>query len=234
MKKQVLSTIPFLLILGAMAWVYLSGVYHNFNFDYIQLKHIEWKNYIHSHPFLSALYFIGIYTVSVCLVVPDSLFLNVVAGFLFPLPAAIAYIVLSETLGATLFMCAMQAACKIPLSRYQNNQLARFKKRVKHDEAYYLLFFRFSHLLPFWLINVGSALMNVPKSTFIWTTAVGVLPLSIVMTQGGSGLSHYFDKHTHFSMADILTPQINIMLVGIGLLALLPLAFLRLKNRRHP
>jgi len=231
MKKQILSALPFLLIVVAMLWIYLSGAYHRFDFDYIQLKHAEWKHYAQVHPFLSALYFVGVYTVSVCLIIPDSLFLSLIGGFLFPLPLAILYIVLSETLGATLFVCAAEAAFKLPFSKHKNKHLIDFQKQVERNEVYYLLFLRFSHLLPFWLINLGAAMINIHKWTFIWTTFIGVLPLAIVLAQGGSGLSRYFEQHTSFSINDIFTPEIKLALIGLGLLALFPLLFFRLKKK---
>lgn len=226
MKKRLLSSFPLFIILAAMLYVYLSGVYKDFSFANIQLKHAEWKYYIHAHPFLSAFYYILIYVVSVCLIIPDSIFLSVLGGFLFPLPLAIVYIVFSETIGATLFFMAADAALT-----HDNHYLANLQRKVQKRQVYYLLFFRFSHLLPYWVINVASALFSIRRWTFIWTTCVGVLPLAIVLSQGGSGLSRYFEQHTHFSITDIFTTQIKIMLIGLGLLALLPLLLEHFKAR---
>ncbi|MBS0653298.1 MAG: VTT domain-containing protein, partial [Verrucomicrobia bacterium] len=218
-------------ILCAMLYVYLSGFYHDFSFQYIQLKHAQWKQHIHAHPFQSALYYILIYVASVCLIIPDSIFLSILGGFLFPLPLAIIYIVFAETLGATLFFWAAQAALKDPLSKTRSHYLNKLHEQVLSKEIYYLLFFRFSHVLPYWVINIASAVLNISKWKFIWTTFIGVLPLAIVLAQGGSGLSHYFEQHTHFSMSDIFTTQIKIMLIGIGLLALIPLLYQYLKKK---
>ncbi len=228
MKKKILSYIPLILILVAMLCVYLSGVYHDFNFNYIQLKHTEWKQYIAIHPYLAALYYIGIYIVSVCLVIPDSIFLSLLAGFLFPLPLAIFYVVLSETIGATLFFFAIRTAF---ITKKKGPKLIKAEKAVQKNQVYYLLFFRFSHLLPFWVINLAAAFLNIRKWTFIWTTFIGVFPLAIVLTEGGSGLSHYFEQHTNFTVADIFNMQTKLTLIFCGLLALLPLLIKQLKNR---
>ena len=75
--------------------------------------------------------------------------------------------------------------------------------------------------------------MNMPKWTFIWTTSLGVLPLALVMAQGGAGLSQYFDQHTHFSMATIFTPQAKLFLIGLGCLALIPCLIPYLKRKRR-
>jgi len=231
MKKQILSYLPIVLILCAMLYVYLSGTYHDFSYQYIQLKHAQWKQHIHTHPVQSAAYFIMIYVASVCLIIPDSIFLSILGGFLFPLPLAIIYIVFAETLGATLFFCAAEAALKNPLSMTQRNYLNKLQEKVREKEIYYLLFFRFSHLLPYWVLNIASAVLRIPRWTFIWTTLVGVLPIAVVLAQGGSGLSRYFEQHTYFSSSDIFTTQIKIMLIGLGFLALIPLLYQHLKKK---
>lgn len=231
MKKKILPYIPLILILLAMFCVYLNGIYREFNFNYIQQKHTEWKHYIAIHPYLAALYFIGIYIVSVCLVIPDSIFLSLVAGFLFPLPLAILYVVLSETVGATLFFIATRTAFISSLGKKKGPKLIQAEKAIHKNQIYYLLFFRFSHLLPFWVINLAAAFVNIRKWTFIWTTFIGVLPLAIVLTEGGSGLSHYFEYHAGFTVADIFNTDMKLTLIFLGVLALLPLWIKRLKNR---
>ena len=57
----------------------------------------------HPIPFLRPFTFIMLLILSVCFVVPDSIILGVIAGFLFPLPLAILYIISAETLGAWLY-----------------------------------------------------------------------------------------------------------------------------------
>lgn len=232
MKKQLLYCLPIFLLVSAMLFIYLSGIYHDLSFNAIRLKHAEWKHYIQAHPYQSALYFIGIYTTSVCLIIPDSTFLSVVAGLLFPLPLAIFYIVVSETLGATVFLWAVETAFQSSFYRKKGIVFQQLQQKLQHNQVYYLLFFRFSHLIPFWLINVVSALLNIPKWTFLWTTCIGILPLSVILAQAGAGLSHYLEHHTHFSIDNIFTLQIKITLVCLGILALLPLFFQSLNKKR--
>ncbi len=231
MKKQLFSYIPILLILCAMLYVYLSGIYHDLNFEYIQLKHAEWKLHIHEHPFRDAFCYILIYVASVCLIIPDSIFLSILGGFLFPLPFAIIYILFAETLGATLFFYAADVALKHPLSKTGSLYLTHLQAEIRKKQIYYLLFLRFSHLIPYWMINIASAVLKIPRWTFIWTTLVGVLPLAIVLAQGGSGLSYYLEHHTYFSSSEIFTTQIKILLIGLGFLPLIPLLYQYLKKK---
>ncbi len=231
MKKTILTYLPLAMILIGIIALYLSGIYNLLTFDYIKEKYTILLNYTHQHPFLSAFYFLSIYIVSVCLIIPDSILLSLIAGFLFPLPLAIFYIVLSETLGAMLFFLAVREAFiqvhlkpKFPQSNY-------LEKKFNTAPAPFLLFFRFSHLLPFWIINFAAVCLRVKKSTFFWTTLIGVIPLAVLLAQEGMGLSHYFNTHVTFSIDDLFNTQMKITLIGLGIIALIPVCIKTFRKR---
>lgn len=225
MKKKLLPLIPVLLILGFILTFYLVEGIRVFSFDVIQEEHLKWKTFVHEKPFLSALYFIGIYTVSVVLVLPDSMFLTLLAGFLFPMPLAIIYACISETIGALLFFGAVKLAFTGTLGKKKEHALHKLRGKFQSNQASYLLFLRFSHLLPFWVTNTGAAVFHARTSTFIWTTFIGVLPLTFFLVDGAESLSKYFETHTHFQIKEVFTTQLKISLIALGCIALLPIFF---------
>lgn len=230
MKRKILALLPFILILLFILVFYLSNAYHLFNFQTIQQEHLKWKTYVDDHPFLSAIYYIGIYVVSVVLVIPDSTILTVLGGFLFPLPLAVCYACLSETIGGTLFFLATRLAFFETLGKKKVLWLHEMKRKFQADEACYLLFLRFSHLLPFWVINLGAGIFHIRIWTFIWTALIGVLPLTYFLADGGASLSKYFETHTHFQLTEIFTTELKISLIALGLIALLPIAYKKLRD----
>jgi uncharacterized membrane protein YdjX (TVP38/TMEM64 family) len=231
MQRKYLAIIPFALILLCILAFYLGNVYHIFTFDTIQYEHLKWSNFAHAHPILSALYFMGIYIATVMLVIPASTFLTVLGGFLFPMPLAIAYACISETIGATLFFLASRLATEETLGEKRQGVLAKMQKELYSHQACYLLFLRFSHLLPFWLVNFGAGVFHLRTRTFIWTTLIGVIPLTFFLVEGGESLSKYFETHTHFTLKEIFTTQLKISLLGLGLIALLPIAYQKYRSR---
>lgn len=130
MKRKTIALLPFLMILVFILIFYLSNAYHFFNFQVIQEEHLKWKVLVNEHPLISALYFIGIYIVSVMLVIPDSTILTLVGGFLFPLPLAIFYTCLSETIGATLFFLATRVAFLETLGKRKMPLLGPYEKKI--------------------------------------------------------------------------------------------------------
>jgi uncharacterized membrane protein YdjX (TVP38/TMEM64 family) len=233
MARKMVAILPCALILLFILIFYLTEGLHVFNFDMIQQEHIKWKAFVHENPVLSAVYFMGIYIVSVILVLPDSTFLTLLGGFLFPMPLAIAYACISETIGAVIFFWAIKLAYVETLGKRKNHPLHKIQVKIHDDQACYLLFFRFSHLLPFWLINVGAGVFRLRTFTFIWTTVLGILPLTFFLVEGAESLSKYFETHTHFKLKELFTLQLKISLIALGCFALLPVLYKKFKSKKN-
>ncbi len=230
MNRRIIALIPFALILAFILFIYLSGFHHKLNFTLIKQEHLRWEMFVSDHPLLAALYFVGIYVVSVVLVIPDSTLLTLIGGFLFPLPLAIAYACIAETIGATLFFLAVRVASVETIEKRKGYLLHRMQGKFQVNQAYYLLFLRLSHLLPFWLINLGAAVFHAKTTTFIWTTLIGVFPLTFFVAESGASLAGYFETHTHFIWREIFTTQVKIALIVLGCIALLPIAYKKFKK----
>ncbi len=87
MSKKLYPLLPLGIIALSILIIYLTGANHLVSFDALQQGHSKLRAFVDAHPLLAVLYFVGIYTVSVVLVLPDSAFLSVLAGFsLFPSP----------------------------------------------------------------------------------------------------------------------------------------------------
>ncbi|QZA59129.1 TVP38/TMEM64 family protein [Candidatus Rhabdochlamydia porcellionis] len=223
MTRKWLPFLPILIILFFVLYFFLTGKYKALDFNLIKSQHVIWEQYVQDYPILSGFCFILIHTISVILIIPASTLLTLIAGFLFPLPLAIAYTCFSETLGAVIFFFIMRTAFFQFLSHRKKAYFIHLRESFYRYEISYLLFLRFSHILPFWLINLLSAVFRVNTYTFIWTTCVGVLPLIIVLAQAGGGLSTFFRNETDFSFAAIFNTQIKLSLLVLALLALLPI-----------
>jgi uncharacterized membrane protein YdjX (TVP38/TMEM64 family) len=232
MGKKILPFVPFALILVLILVFYIVEGFHFFSFEMIHEESLKWKTFVLEKPIMSALYFIGIYIASVVLVIPDSTFLTLLGGFLFPMPLAVTYACLSETIGAGLFFWAVKFFSSETLKKQHKHSFLKLEKGFHSNQASYLLFFRFSHLMPFWLINVAAGLLRARTSTFLWTTLIGVLPLTFFLVNGAESLSTYFATHTHFTFREIFTTQLKISLIALGCIALLPVLYHRLKKKK--
>jgi uncharacterized membrane protein YdjX (TVP38/TMEM64 family) len=231
--KKYLTFVPILLIAIAILIFYFSGIKKHLSFQMIKDYHEYWKILANEYPFLSAVSFIAILTLSVCFLLPNNILLGIIAGFLFPLPLAVLYIGIAETLGAYLFYEAMGIAFVPPLHKNKKSFFWKLEKKVQANQISYLLFFRFTHLIPFFLLNTAAACFEVKRWTFIWTTFVGILPVSYIIAEAGSGLDAFFETSTRFSLHAILNEKVKLALLLFGILSLIPILWKIIKRKKN-
>jgi len=66
---------------------------------------------------------------------------------------------------------------------------------LKDTEAAVLLMLRLTPVIAFTVVNWASGLLQVRRSTFAWTTAVGILPGTIAFTASGSAISRIYQRY---------------------------------------
>ena len=118
-----------------------------------------------------------------------------------------------------------------PLRARAGPFLKRMEAGFREDAFNYLLVLRLIPLFPFWIVNLVPAFLGVPLRTYVLGTFIGIIPGSFVFASVGAGIGSVLDSGQEFSPASVLTPQIVIALVGLALLALLPVVYRKLKAR---
>jgi uncharacterized membrane protein YdjX (TVP38/TMEM64 family) len=66
---------------------------------------------------------------------------------------------------------------------------------LKDTEAPVLLMLRLTPMVAFTVVNWSAGLLQVRRPTFIWTTAVGILPGAIAFTASGSAISRLYERN---------------------------------------
>ena len=64
-----------------------------------------------------------------------------------------------------------------------------------------LLTVRLIPAVAFTLINWAAGLTSIGRATFVWTTAIGILPGAIVFTLSGAGLGALYRRHPQLALA---------------------------------
>ena len=112
--------------------------------------------------------------------------------------------------------------------------VARMEAGFRANALNYLLVLRLIPLFPFWLVNLVPAFVGVRTSTYVLGTLLGIIPGTFVYASVGNGLGAVFDAGETPDLAIIFKPEILLPIVGLALLALLPIAYKRFQARRKP
>ena len=232
-QTEIKTALPRLLVLAAVAAaagaVFFSGLADYLSFEALKTNRQTVINWYEGNSILAVLVFIFGYAMAVALSVPGAVWLSLAGGFLFGTVLATVYVVLAATLGALgIFLIA-----RYVLADFFREKMGEAGKKMEkgfQDNALsYLLVLRLIPLFPFWLVNLVPALLGVPVRTFVIGTFFGIIPGAAVFCSIGSGLGAIIDAGEIPDLSIIFQPEIFVPLLGLAVLALLPVVYKRFK-----
>jgi len=182
-----------------------------------------------SHLWLSAGLFVLAYTAIVAFSLPGAAVASLTGGFLFGLFPGALFNVVAATLGALMVFAVVRAGLGEGLKARidsSDGAVRRLSDGIRRNEVPVLLSMRLVPVVPFFLANLVAAVLGVGMVRFLWTTFVGIIPGGVVYTWVGAGLGEVFARGETPNMGIILEPHVLGPLLGLALLALLPI-FLR-------
>ena len=232
MSQRRLIAIPRLLPLGLFiaAWIafMLAGGYHYLTFAALA-ENRDWLcSLVQRWGFVALLFYIAVYGVLVALSVPGAAILTIAGGFLFGTWLGASCAVLGATLGATAIFLAARAGLG-GLAQRAGRFVSRLEAGFRADAFNYLLVLRLVPIFPFWLVNLVPALVGVRLPTFVLATFLGIIPGTFVFASIGNGLGSVVQEP---DAAVLFKPSVLVPIVGLAVLALIPVGYKRWRGRR--
>ena len=139
--------------------------------------------------------------------IPGSIMLSLLSGYLFPLPVALFLICLCSATGASICYCISYCFGRELVLKYFPERAAEYRAKVAKNRPFllsYILFLRITPIIPNWVINLVSPLIDVPLSTFFWATFFGVAPPSFLHIQTVKTLEKIVSSDSsHFSYSNL-------------------------------
>ena len=220
-----------ILALGIAAFFYF-GLDRYVTFDALKENRETLKAFVAGMGVTAVIVYIGIYATAVAFSLPGGAIMTLAGGFLFGAMFGTVYVIIAATLGATaLFLIARSTLGDI-LRAKAGPFVQKMEAGFQENALSYLLILRLVPAFPFWVVNLVPALLGVKLSTYVLGTVVGIIPGSFVFATFGAGLGAIFDMGGEVSLKAILTPEIVAGLIGLAVLALVPVAIKKLRARR--
>jgi uncharacterized membrane protein YdjX (TVP38/TMEM64 family) len=222
---------PAALLVALAIAAYSSGLVGHINLTELQGRRLSLEEFVAVRPLVSALIYVSMFTVAVSLSLPLALILCLCGGFLFGALEAGFLASLSSTLGGMVMFFVARTAVGDILGRLAGPRIAKLRVEAKKDAFALVLTLRLIPMMPFWLINVGAALVGIPFRTFAIATALGVMPSCFIYASLGSGLGSLFDRGVTPNGRMVLEPEVLVPLLALALLGILPLAYRLVRSR---
>ena len=197
-----------------------------------------------AHYLLCVVGFIATYAAIVAFSLPGATIATLTGGFLFgTFPAAFAvlpgaiYNVTGATIGAILLFLAARWGLGQTLAKKMDASdgvIKRIKDGIDDDSNQWSMLFliRLVPAVPFFVANLVPALVGVPLYRFVVTTFFGIMPGAVVYTSVGAGLGEVFARGETPDLGIIFQPAILLPILGLCLLAALPLALNAVRGKK--
>lgn len=238
---------PLAAIALALAAFFLLRLDRFLSLERLVDSHMALRAAVAAHWGAAVAGFIALYAGAVAISAPGATVLTLAGGAAFGLAAGVCASVVGATAGACILFLAARSAIGPWLAARAGPRLLRLREKFCADAPGYMLALRFSPLFPFWFVNLAAACAGVSFRTFLWTTIVGILPATVVFTAAGASLDRIAaaaeaarqacraaggaECRISVPLSAILTPQMFLVLVGLSLAALAPVAARRWRAR---
>ncbi len=218
--------------LGMVAVVFATGLHHQLTFQAFAENHEMIAAWVDRHGVLAVGAFVVLYFIAVTFSLPGAVWMTLIGGYLFGVVVGTVYVVVAATLGATaIFLLARYVLGDAWRRRVAGPTFRRLEAGFRDHAFSYLLVLRLIPIFPFWLVNLVPAFAGVSLRTYILGTFLGIIPGTVVYISLGNGLGAVLAKGEKPGLGVIFDPAVIGPLIGLAVLALLPVAYKKLRSR---
>ena len=183
---------------------------------------------------LTVLAFIAVYVVIVAFSLPGATIATLTGGFLFATFPGALFNMTAATIGATAIFLAARWGLGAKLgAKLESSEgtVKKIKDGIDENQWSMLFLIRLVPAVPFFLANLIPAFLEVPLRRFVISTFFGILPGSVVYTSVGAGLGEVFERGETPNLGIIFEPQILLPILGLCVLAALPIAIKAVRGK---
>ena len=222
--------LPLAVILAAIALAFWLRLDRYLTFEALAQNRQWLLGQVASLGIAAPILFALVYAAAAALSIPGAIILTLAGGFLFGVAVGGLAVVIGATIGAAIIFTVAKTALGESLRAKAGPFIQKLEAGFRKDAFSYLLFLRLVPIFPFWLVNLVPAFLGVSLRVFVTATFIGIIPGSLVYTWVGSGLGAVFDRGEEPDLRIIFEPQIIGPIIGLAVLALVPIVIKRLRR----
>ena len=190
------------------------------------------QGWVESQGAVAWLVYAAIYMAAVAFSVPGGAILTIAGGFMFGPYVSTGVVVVGATCGATILFLAARYAFADYLRQKTGGAMRRMEAGFNENPVSYMLILRLVPLFPFWLVNLVPAFLGVKIKLYFLSTLFGIIPGTFVYSLVGDGAGAVLDAGGDLDLGIIFEPRILAPIVGLAVLACIPIVYKRFQARR--
>lgn len=179
--------------------------------------------------------FVLAYVAIVGFSLPGATIATLTGGFLFGVFPGALFNVFAATVGATVIFLAARYGLGDKLAAKMDageGTVRKIKDGIDENQWSMLFLIRLVPAVPFFVANIVPALVGVPLYRFFVSTFLGIIPGGVVYTSVGAGLGEVFARGETPNLGIIFEPQILLPILGLCVLAALPIVLKAVRGKK--
>ncbi len=184
---------------------------------------------------LTVVLFIAAYFAIVAFSLPGATIATLTGGFLFATFPGALFNITGATLGATaIFLAARWGFGEKLGARLEGSEgvVKKIKDGIDENQWSMLFLIRLVPAIPFFMANLVPSFLEVPLRRFVISTFFGIMPGAVVYTSVGAGLGEVFERGETPDLGIIFQPQILFPILGLCVLAALPIVIKAVRGKK--
>ncbi len=224
---------PVAVLLVGVAGLFVFGPDNQAIFETLREHRQSLLAFVADNALLAGAGFFVIYAVAIAFSVPGGAMMTIIGAFLFGWKLAAGYVVFAATIGAAALFLIARSAVGNRLHERAGPWMQKMEAGFQENALWYLLMLRLIPLFPFFVVNLVPAFLGVTLRTYVVGTFFGIIPGTIVFALAGGGLASVLaNEGAEFDLSSVLTPEVVAALIGIALLALIPVIYKMVQARK--
>jgi len=223
--------VPLALLLAGLGALWASGIATQFNWPALARHHAMLTTWVAQHRFVAPVAYTALYAAATALAFPEGAIVTVAGGLLFGPILGGTLAIVGATAGALVLFLAARSAFAGTMASRGGRRLTRIRAELQVNGFSYLLAIRLVPLFPFWLVNLAAALADMRLWAFAAATLIGIIPGTFVFAWIGAGVGDVIAAGNRPDFALIVSPPILGPMLALAVLALLPVAWRKRKQR---
>ncbi len=226
--------VPLLVLVSGLTAFFTLDLNRFLSFSALGEHRVALLGWVGANSFLAPAIYMLAYILVVVFSLPGGAVMTISGGFLFGAMAGGVYAVTGASLGAVaLFLIAKTSLGDFLLAK-AGPAVKKMQAGFEENALSYMFALRLVPLFPFFLVNLAPAFLGVPLRVYFIATFFGIIPGTFVYALVGEGLGRVFEHGETFTLAGVMTLQMILALMGMALLALLPVVYKKIKGKRDP
>jgi len=171
---------------------------------------------VNTHYFATISIFCITYITFTAFALPEAGLFSILGGFLFGSLLGSTIVIVCATIGGILTFLATRYFLGDFIQKKYSVRLHAFNSMINKHGTLYILFIRLITIVPFFIVNLLAGITKLPLSTFIWTTALGIIPGTYAYALIGEQFKTIGSECLSISPRLIIMAVVLICLAGIG------------------